>query len=94
MKLVGESSLHNKKKDEKIRLMMELRAKKDEDERIRLEQKKKEDAERLEEYYISLKYMDNYETEVKETSAVDNIISNAGKSKLRRSFFTTDLAEY
>ena len=38
--------------------------------------------------------MDNYETEVKETSAVDNIISNAGKSKLRRSFFTTDLAEY
>lgn len=76
MKLVGESSLHNKPQEEKIKLMMELRQKKDLEEKFRLENKKKEDAERLENYYISLK--------TKEKKEINN-------TQLRKSFFATDI---
>ena len=78
MKLVAESSLHNKPQEEKLRIMMQLRQKKDLEEKIRLEQKKKEDEERLENYYISLK----------------NMKKDVNNTQLRRSFFTTDLVDY
>jgi hypothetical protein len=87
IKLVRESSLHNKNKDEKIVIMKKLRAKKDEDERILMEQRKKEEEERLEEYYISLKNLENTETEFAENKL-------AKKSRLRNGFFTTDLVDY
>lgn len=107
MKLVGESSLHNKKKDEQIRIMMKLREKKDYEEKCRIEQKKKEDAERLEEYYISLKNMesaqtlqteevqnDNKDIFVVNMNVKTNTTTNQNASKLRRSFFTTDLVDF
>jgi len=78
MKLVGESSLHNKTPEEKLKIMFELREKKDLEEKIRLEQKKKDDAEKLENYYISLKNKEK------------NVVNN---TQLRRSFFTTDQVE-
>lgn len=96
MKLVGEKSLCNKKQEEKIDILMKLRHKKDEEERIRLEQKKKEEAERLEEYYIMLKMngYEGYDEENKGTSINDNkTTTNGNYTKLRRSFFTTDLVE-
>ena len=82
MKLVGESSLHNKPTDEKFRIMAELRIKKDIEEKIRLAQKKKDDAEKLENYYISLK--------IKAQKEKDN---TQNCTQLRRSFFATDIID-
>lgn len=87
MKIVGESSLHNKTKDEKIKILIKLREKKDLDEKIRQERLKKEEEERLEEYYIKLKNMEILEKEKAHENAQLN------QTKLRRSFFTTDLVE-
>lgn len=85
MKNVGKSSLHNKPQEDKIRILMELREKKDIEEKIRLEQKKKDDAEKLENYYISLKNKE------KELGVLNTL--NTQRTQLRRSFFATDMVE-
>ena len=84
MKLVGESSLHNKPTDEKFRIMAELRTKKDIEEKIRVAAQKEEDAEKLEAYYISLKIKEAEKREEREKNATQG-------SQLRRSFFATHI---
>jgi hypothetical protein len=60
--------------------MKNLRAKKDGAERLINEQRKKELEEKLEEYYISLKNLENFETDIGD-------IKKEEKSKLKKGFF-------